>query len=63
LLLIQSWTTDLPADRFGEWHWRVSVVANGTAVATSSEWMFWFQPFGNGGNGGGDQKPTYTPPP
>jgi len=45
LLTTPEWTTDLPGDRYGEWRWTVSVVRGGSAVATSSEWMFWFNPF------------------
>ena len=48
-----SWITDLPADKYGEWRWRVSVVQGGSALTTSSEWMFWFVPF-PGGPGGGE---------
>jgi len=45
LLMTQNWITDLPAERFGEWRWTVSMVQGGQTVTTSSEWMFWFQPF------------------
>jgi len=53
LLAAPSWSTNLPADRYGEWRWRVAVIQGGTAVTTSSEWMFWFDPGGGGGGGGG----------
>ena len=53
LLTDHSWTADLPADRYGEWHWVVTVVQSGKTVGTSSEWMFWFNPSGGGGDGGG----------
>ena len=45
LLTDQSWVADLPAARFGEWRWTVSVVQSGRTLATSSEWMLWFNPF------------------
>jgi serine/threonine-protein kinase len=68
-LTAQSWTIDLPGDKVGEWHWSVSVVQDGSVVAASIEWVFWFNPIdggggdGNGGgNGnGGDDKPTPKP--
>jgi hypothetical protein len=44
LLTGQTWTLDLPDDRFGEWRWQVFVIQNGTTLAASEEWMFWFQP-------------------
>lgn len=62
LVAQQTWTADLPGDKYGEWRWRVAVLANGEVAATSAEWMFWFQPFG-GGDNGGDGDATYTPPP
>ncbi|MDY7076987.1 MAG: protein kinase [Chloroflexota bacterium] len=46
LLTEQSWLADLPGDKYGAWRWRVSVVQNGRTVTTSSEWTFWFDPFG-----------------
>jgi len=58
LLMTQEWTTDLPAERFGEWRWRVSVVQGGKMVTTSYEWMFWFNPFP-----GTKQPPPKTPQP
>jgi len=62
----ESWTADLPAERYGEWRWTVSVVQGGSAVATSSEAIFWFDPRGDGDGGGGgngdEVKPTNTPP-
>ena len=57
LLTDQSWTADLPSDKFGEWRWTVSVVQGGRTMATSSEWMFWFNPR----PGGGGQTPTTEP--
>jgi serine/threonine-protein kinase len=66
----QSWTADLPGDKFGGWIWSVSVVQNGTVMATSSEWSFWFNPHpggddggggGNGGDGDGSDGPQPTP--
>jgi hypothetical protein len=58
LLLSEEWNSGLPAERFGEWRWTVAVIDGGQAVATSAEWMFWFQPLP--GAGGGSQK-TATP--
>ena len=62
LLADQSWTADLPGDRYGEWRWTVSVMQGGKSAATSAEWMFWFNPRGGGGGGGGPE-PTNRPPP
>jgi hypothetical protein len=45
LLTTEQWTADVPANRVGEWRWTVSVVEGGVPVATSPEWMFWFNPF------------------
>jgi serine/threonine protein kinase len=59
LLASQSWTTDLPAERYGEWRWTVSVVQGGRTMATSSEWMFWFDPY----PGSEKPPPTNLPPP
>jgi serine/threonine protein kinase len=59
LLTSQSWTTDLPAERYGEWRWTVSVVQGGRTMATSSEWMFWFDPY----PGSEKPPPTNLPPP
>jgi cell division septation protein DedD len=50
----QSWTADLPGDKFGEWHWRVSVVSGGSEPVTSPKGMFWFNPF--------PSSPLATPP-
>lgn len=60
-----SWTVDLPGDKFGEWHWRVAVIASGKVVATSDEWLFWFNPgfSGGGSGGGGGTQATATPAP
>ena len=64
LLTDQSWTVDLPGDRVGEWRWSVSVIQNGSAVVTSAEWMFWFNPFpGAGGGAEPAKRPTPKPPP
>ncbi|RLC83322.1 MAG: hypothetical protein DRJ03_17520 [Chloroflexi bacterium] len=66
LLTTQTWTIDLPGDRIGEWRWSVAVIQEGIAAITSSEGMFWFNPFpgGGGGGGGGDgPEPTWTSPP
>lgn len=60
LLTDQTWTTDLPAENYGEWRWTVSVVQRTRTVITSNEWMFWFDPSGDGGDGGGDHPPSST---
>ena len=63
LLTTTSWQVDIPAERFGEWRWTVSVIQGGQAVATSAEGMFWFNPHsGGGGGGGGGGKNTPAPP-
>jgi hypothetical protein len=55
LLATQSWSVGLPDDKVGEWLWSVSVVQDGSAVSSSSQGMFWFDPFaGQGGGGGGE---------
>jgi len=61
-LTAQSWTADLPGDKFGEWRWSVSVLQGGSVIATSPEAMFWFNPCpGCGGDNGGDgPQPTPT---
>jgi serine/threonine protein kinase len=48
LLTGQSWATELPVERYGEWRWTASVVQGGIAIATSSERMFWFNPYPGG---------------
>jgi serine/threonine-protein kinase len=48
-----AWVANLPEGRVGEWVWYVSVIQNGSAVTSSPESMFWFDPFGGGGGGGG----------
>jgi serine/threonine protein kinase len=63
LLTDQNWSAHLPAERYGEWRWTVSVVEDGSAVITSSERMFWFQPGGGGGGDGNGGEGTSTPPP
>lgn len=59
-LTTQEWSTNLPEERFGEWRWTVSVVMGGQAVATSAEWMFWFQPYPGAEE---TPQPTDTPGP
>jgi hypothetical protein len=59
LLADQGWTVDLPAERYGEWRWTVSVTQGERMMATSPEWSFWFNPY----PGGGAREPTNTPPP
>jgi serine/threonine protein phosphatase PrpC len=56
LLTAQEWTTGLPAERFGEWRWTVSVIQEGKVVATSDEWMFWFNPIPVGPGGPSDEE-------
>jgi hypothetical protein len=63
LQVASSWAYAMPAEKFGEWRWRVSVVQGGQAVADSSEGMFWFDPQVGGGGGEGGEKPTEPPPP
>jgi serine/threonine protein kinase len=63
LLTNPSWTADLPAERYGEWRWAVSVMQGGSAVTTSDEQMFWFNPGGGGGGGGGGGSGKNTPAP
>jgi serine/threonine-protein kinase len=70
-LTAMSWQANLPEDKPGEWVWSVSVIQGGSAVATSPEGMFWFDPFGGGGgeddgggdDGGGGDAPDPGPPP
>jgi serine/threonine protein kinase len=67
LLATESWSAGLPDDKVGEWVWSVSVVQDGSAVTTSPQGMFWFDPFaGHGGDGGGGDdgggKNTPAPP-
>jgi len=45
LLTTPRWTTDLPAERLGEWHWKVAVIQSEVEIATSIEWALWFDPF------------------
>jgi hypothetical protein len=61
LLADDTWTTYLPAERYGAWRWTVSVVQGERAVATPPEWEFWLDPFGGGGDGG--HRGTKPPPP
>jgi hypothetical protein len=58
-----SWTTDLPADKFGEWRWRAAVISGGVEVATSDWVTFIFNPLPGVGPGGpGGPPATNTPP-
>ncbi|GEM_PF-4716645 len=53
-----TWTSGLPAERYGEYRWQVLVVQGENVVARSGEeWHFWFDPIGSSG-GGGESKPT-----
>jgi hypothetical protein len=63
-LATENWSTSLPDDKAGEWLWSVAVVQDGSAVITSSQGMFWFDPFGGGGgDGDGDGTPNTPAPP
>jgi hypothetical protein len=53
-------TVDLPADKYGEWHWTVAVVKGDAVLGTSSEGAFWFDPF-LGIDFGGGSSPLATP--
>ena len=59
----QSWTTNLPEERYGEWRWTVSVIQEGRMVITSSEGMFWFNPYPGDGEPAKIKMQTHTPPP
>jgi hypothetical protein len=56
----------LPPERYGEWHWTVSVVQGDSTVATTSiEWLFYFNPSGtkpDDGDDGGVKEPTPPKP-
>ena len=60
-----NWAADLPAENYGEWRWRVSVVSGG-AEMTTSEWRtFIFNPLPGVGPGESDgplPTPSNTPP-
>jgi serine/threonine protein kinase len=60
LLTVQTWKYHLLAERYGQWHWRVSVVQSGREVAVSDEWMFVFDPF-PGRDGTEEPPPTPVP--
>jgi hypothetical protein len=45
LLSNTSWSTTLPASRYGEWRWQVAVVSNGITRASSDSWHFYLDPF------------------
>jgi serine/threonine-protein kinase len=65
LLSGESWTTDVPGSRVGEWVWSVSVVQGGSTVTTSPEGMFYFDPGLGPTSVPGPQPgvtPTNTPP-
>ena len=44
-LYTTSWTANLPAERYGEWRWNVSVLQGGVVIVPAAEGMFWFDPF------------------
>jgi serine/threonine protein kinase len=56
LLTEPGWTVDLPGEQFGPWGWTVSVMQGGRTMASSPEWSFWFDPYGDG------PEATNTPP-
>jgi len=56
-LSMTSWTTLLPADRFGEWRWYVQVVQGDTVLTRSEERHFWLDPFPGGGGSSGPEEP------
>jgi tRNA A-37 threonylcarbamoyl transferase component Bud32 len=60
LLTDQTWTTDLPAERHGEWRWTVSVVQRTRTVVTSDEGQFWFSQFSDKSDDGDDHSPPST---
>ena len=57
----QTLSVDLPAERFGEWRWTVSVLHGDTVLATSDEGMFWFDP-NLGARKDEDAPPSQTSP-
>jgi hypothetical protein len=47
LLQSPNWVSPaLPADKGGEWQWKVSVLSDGRVLVNSDEGMFWYSPFG-----------------
>jgi len=60
-LTVQEWTIYLPGELYGEWRWTVSVIRGDSAVATSEEGMFWFNPFAGTHPGSEPEKPTPEP--
>jgi tetratricopeptide (TPR) repeat protein len=67
LLTDLRWSGILPPGEYGAWHWTVSVIRGESVLATSDEWMFWFdpkpQPTREGGGNGGNGEPTPANPP
>ncbi len=57
-LRISTWTTGLPAERYGEYRWQVVVVQGDTVLTRTDEWHFWFDPIGGSPGGGEDGGPT-----
>jgi serine/threonine protein kinase len=41
-LTTTTWSTSLPVEWFGEWHWHVEITPGG---ASSAEKFFWYQPY------------------
>ena len=66
-LATTAWTVELPAERYGEWHWRVRVVSGGVTETESASTHFYLVPL-PGHTGPGDTltplpDPCATPPP
>jgi hypothetical protein len=40
-----SWSSDLPAEKHGEWWWKVDLVHDGSILSSSDRRMFWFTPY------------------
>ena len=51
-----EWTVDLPSRQTGEWQWWVAVVQEGSEIAASPRWIFWFDPWKDTSG-----RPTPTP--
>jgi hypothetical protein len=44
MLTEKRWDVHLLTEKYGEWRWHVSVVADGQELVMSEESMFWFNP-------------------
>jgi len=58
VLTAQTWIADLPAEKFGDYSWQVTIVQNDVTVASSEQWHFCFNPFPHD-----VPQPTDTPDP